>query len=113
MTNSYVPEAGDVVWMQFDPQVGHEQMGKRPALVISPSRYNSKVGLMLCCPITTKSKGYIFEVSIETDRISGVVMADQIRYFDWRERGAVKASEVLPDYLIETRMKIKALLELD
>jgi mRNA interferase MazF len=113
VSNSYVPDAGDVVWMQFDPQAGHEQMGKRPALVISPARYNSKVGLILCCPITSKGKGYIFEVGIETDRISGVVMADQIRTFDWRERGAVKAGEAPMDSLIETKMKIKALLELD
>jgi mRNA interferase MazF len=111
--NSYVPEAGDVVWMQFDPQVGHEQMGKRPALVVSPSRYNSKVGLMLCCPITSKAKGYIFEVEVETEGISGVVMADQIRSFDWRERGAVKAGEVTADALVATRMKIKALLEIE
>lgn len=113
MGNSYVPEAGDVVWMQFDPHVGHEQMGKRPALVISPSRYNSKVGLMLCCPITSKSKGYIFEVLIETEQISGVVMADHIRSFDWRERGVVKAGVVTADALVATKMKIKALLEID
>ena len=113
MNNSYVPEAGDVVWMQFDPQAGHEQMGKRPALVVSPSRYNAKVGLMLCCPITAKAKGYIFEVEIETERISGVVMADHIRSFDWRERGAVKAGEALADALVATKMKLKALMEID
>lgn len=113
MSNSYVPEAGDVVWMQFDPQAGSEQMGKRPALVLSPSRYNAKVGLMLCCPITSKSKGYVFEVDIETERISGVVMADQISTFDWRERGAVKAGEVPAEALVATKMKLKALLEID
>jgi mRNA interferase MazF len=113
VSNSYVPEAGDVVWMQFDPQAGHEQMGKRPALVISPSRYNAKVGLMLCCPITSKSKGYIFEVGIETDRVSGVIMTDQIRSFDWKERGAVKAGEVPADDLVATKMKLKALLEIE
>lgn len=113
MSKSYVPEAGDVVWMQFDPQAGHEQMGKRPALVISPSSYNAKVGLMLCCPITSKEKGYIFEVGIETDRISGVVMADQIRTFDWRQRGAVKAGEAPAEALVTTKMKLKALLEIE
>jgi mRNA interferase MazF len=99
--------------MQFDKHVGHEQMGKRPALVLSPSRYNSKVGLMLCCPITSKSKGYIFEVGLATEQISGVVLADQIRSFDWRERGAVKAGEVSADALVAIKMKLKALLQLD
>ena len=113
MRDAYVPEAGDVVWMQFDKQVGHEQMGKRPALVLSPSRYNSKVGLMLCCPITSKSKGYVFEVEIETERISGVIMADHIRSFDWRERATVKAGEVSADALVATKMKLKALLQID
>jgi mRNA interferase MazF len=82
----YIPDRGDVVWINFDPQSGHEQKGKRPAIVISPKEYNEKVSLGLFCPITSKIKNYPFEVRIETEKISGVVLSDQIKSFDWRAR---------------------------
>lgn len=113
MNTAFLPEAGDLVWLDFDPQVGHEQKGKRPALVVSPARYNAKAGLILCCPITSKSKGYSFEVTVETEHISGVVIADQVRSIDWRARAAKKAGKVSPTVLLETRQKLKALLEIE
>src|SRR5260363_370263 len=88
MARRYVPEAGDRVWLQFDPQAGHEQAGHRPALVLSPAAYNGKISLMLCCPLTTQIKGYPFEVSIDDDRPSAV-LADQVKSLDWVVRKAV------------------------
>jgi len=82
----YVPERGDIVWLNFNPGSGHEQKGKRPAIVISPKGYNEKVGLGLFCPITSKIKNYPFEVKIENDKINGVVLTDQIKSLDWKTR---------------------------
>jgi len=84
--NRYIPERGDIVWLNFEPQSGHEQKGKRPAIVISPKEYNEKVGLGLFCPITSKIKDYPFEVKISTKKINGVVLSDQIKSFDWKSR---------------------------
>ncbi len=111
MSRSYVPEAGDVVWLQFDPQAGHEQAGHRPALVLSPSRYNAIRGMMVCCPMTTKIKGYPFEVVVDAEK-PGAVLADQVKNLDWRARKAVRKGRVAPAVLAEVRAKIKALLEL-
>jgi len=86
VSRSYVPDAGDLVWASFDPQAGHEQSGRRPALVLSPAGYNGKVGLVLACPITSQIKGYPFEVSVTSKRIKGVVLSDQVRSLDWRAR---------------------------
>ena len=86
VTRSYVPDAGDLVWASFDPQAGHEQAGRRPALVLSPAEYNGRVGLVLACPITSQIKGYPFEVSVTSKRIKGVVLSDQVRSLDWRAR---------------------------
>ena len=83
-TRTYVPEAGDIVWLQFDPQAGHEQAGHRPAMVLSPAAYNVKKGLMVCCPLTTKVKGYPFEVLTDMDGQDGAVLADQVKSLDWR-----------------------------
>lgn len=86
--NSYVPDRGDIVWVDFDPQRGHEQAGRRPALTLSPQTYNRKAGLALMCPITSKIKDYPFEVSVKQDKIQGAVLADQIQSLDWRERNS-------------------------
>lgn len=83
---SYVPDAGDLVWASFDPRLGHEQAGRRPGIVISPIAYNELVGLALTCPITSRVKGYPFEVPIVGRRINGVILADQVRSLDWRSR---------------------------
>lgn len=89
VTLPYTPDRGDIVWLNFSPHAGHEQAGRRPALVLSPVEYNAKTGLALMCPITSRSKGYPFEVSLpSTYPVTGVVLADQIRNLDWRVRNA-------------------------
>lgn len=109
MVRRYVPDAGDVVWLHFDPQAGHEQAGHRPALVISPAAYNGKTGLMLCCPMTTQIKGYPFEVVIDGDRPSAV-LSDQIKSLDWVVRKASRKGNVSRDELNEVRKKASALI---
>ena len=108
----YVPESGDVVWLQFSRQVGHEQAGHRPALVISPASYNSRVGLAICCPLTTALKGYPFEVQVEVDGVPAAILSDQVKSLDWRARQARLKSTVSPEVLAHVRAKLKALLQL-
>jgi len=89
MPRRYAPNRGDVVWISFDPRVGHEQAGRRPAVVVSPGSYNGKVGLAILCPITNQVKGYPFEVGIPPGlNVSGVVLSDQAKSLDWRVRKA-------------------------
>ena len=107
----FVPEAGDIVWLQFDPQAGHEQAGHRPALVLSPARYNAARGMMVCCPMSSRIKGYVFEVVV-TQEPPSVVLADQIKSLDWRARGATRKGAAPPEILADVRAKIKALLRL-
>ena len=109
-TRSYVPDSGDVVWLEFDPQAGHEQAGHRPALVISPSSYNSKTNLMVCCPMTTKIKGHPFEVLSQLDGVDCAVLSDQVKSLDWKVRKAKKKGTVHPEVMLHVRAKIKALL---
>ena len=106
---AYVPDAGDVVWLEFDPQVGHEQAGHRPAVVLSPAAYNGKTGLMVCCPLTTKAKGYPFEVPI-AGKPAGVVLADQVKNLDWQARKAVRKGRVTDEELAQVRAKLRALV---
>lgn len=108
---SYVPDRGDIVWLQFNPQAGHEQAGHRPALVLSPASYNRRSGLMLCCPMTSQRKGYPFEVvnAVDTDRES-VVLADQVKSLDWKVRKAVKKGTASVDVIAETLSKLQTLL---
>ena len=84
----YIPDRGDIVWLQFDPQSGHEQAGRRPALTLSPKAYNEKVGLAIFCPVTSQEKGYPFEVKISEETIQGVILADQVKSLDWKKREA-------------------------
>src|SRR5437660_4922179 len=85
----YVPERGDAVWITLDPQAGHEQAGRRPAVVLSPASYNSRVGLALLCPITNQVKQYPFEVAIPPGQsATGVVLSDEVKSLDWRARNA-------------------------
>lgn len=109
MPGGYVPDAGDIVWLNFDPQTGHEQAGHRPAVVLSPATYNAKTSLMLCCPMTTQVKSYPFEVLIGAP-IRSVVLADQIKSLDWRKRRARRKGAVSPAELAEVRAKIRALI---
>lgn len=105
----YVPAAGDVVWLQFTPQAGREQSGHRPSLVLSPASYN-RFGLMLCCPMTTRIKGYPFEVAIADNRES-VALADQVKSLDWRARHARRRGSVSAEELAEVRSKAVALMQ--
>ncbi len=105
----FVPDAGDIVWLEFHPQAGHEQAGHRPAFVLSPAAYNRKTGLMLCCPMTTQVKGYPFEVAVAGNP-QGVALADQVKSLDWKARKAKRKGRAAPAELAEVRAKIKALL---
>jgi mRNA interferase MazF len=109
MPPAYVPDAGDIVWINFDPQAGHEQAGHRPAVVLSPAAYNTKTSLMLCCPMTTHIKNYPFEVLIAGSARSAV-LADQIKSLDWRRRRAKRKGAISPAELAEVRAKIRALI---
>jgi mRNA interferase MazF len=110
MVKNYVPEKGDIVWLNFNPQTGHEQMGRRPAIVISPIEYNKKVGLGLFCPITSKEKGYPFEVRIENKRINGVVLSDQIKSLDWNIREVEFIIKAKTNEIDDVINKIKTIL---
>lgn len=109
MPKPYVPEAGDIVWLRFDPQAGHEQAGHRPELVLAPAAYNGKTGMMVCCPMTTRAKGYPFEVGIAGTQ-AGVALADQVKSLDWRVRRATRKGRVSSGELAEVRAKIIALI---
>ena len=109
MVRSYVPDAGDIVWLSFDPQAGHEQAGHRPAVVLSPSAYNAKTSLMICCPMTSQIKNYPFEVRIAGASPSAV-LADQVKSLDWRKRGARRKGTISAAELTEVRAKIRALI---
>ena len=109
MAPRYVPDAGDIVWLNFTPQAGREQAGHRPALVISPLAYNDKTSLMLCCPMTTQVKGYPFEVLIQSET-SSIVLSDQVKSVDWRVRKAKRKGRVSAEELAEVRARIYALI---
>lgn len=109
MARPYVPDAGDVVWISFNPQAGHEQSGHRPAVVLSPSSYNAKAGLMVCCPMTTQIKGYPFEVVLAGQRPSAA-LADQVKSVDWRHRRAKRKGRISDAELAEVRGKVCALI---
>jgi len=109
----YVPDAGDLVWLTFDPQAGSEQAGRRPALVVTPRPYNSAAGLALCCPVTSRVKGYPFEVALGTqDPVQGVVLADHLKSLDWQARKASLISRVADPVLEDVRAKLRPLLGL-
>ena len=108
---TYIPERGDLVWITLDPQAGHEQKGRRPALVLSPGLYNEKVGLAILCPITTKLKGYPFEVVIpEGLEIEGVILSDQVKCLDWQIRNAEFQARLPEPILDEVIQKLTSLL---
>jgi mRNA interferase MazF len=112
MPRRYAPDRGDVVWLQFNPQAGHEQAERRPALVISPKLYNQRVGLALFCPITSSTKGYPFEVVLpETGKFIGPILSDQIKSLDWRVRQAKRISRAPKEVVSEVLAKIHALLD--
>jgi mRNA interferase MazF len=108
---AYVPARGDLVWLEFDPQTGHEQAGRRPALVVSHTAYNKKVGLALLCPITSAVKSYPFEVALPSGLpVSGVVLSDQVKSLDWRARRAARIAAVPAPILDQVVARIVALI---
>ena len=106
----YVPNQGDIVWLELGPTRGHEQSGRRPALVLSPKKYNGLVGLMLICPITSKSKGYAFEVPLGISKIIGVVLSDQVRSLDWKTRRVAFIERIDESAFARVISNIKTLL---
>ena len=112
MAGPYVPERGDIVWLQFTPQAGHEQAGYRPALVISPRSYNRRVGLALFCPVSSQVKGYPFEVELPPGlEATGAILSDQVKSLDWRVRKAKHVCTVSAEIMDETIARILALVD--
>jgi len=109
---NYIPDRGHIIWINLNPQAGHEQAGRRPAVVLSPSLYNNKTGLAILCPITTQVKGYPFEVIIPPGKlVSGVILADQVKCLDWHTRNAELIC-ILPEIvIIEVLKKLGTLLQ--
>ena len=108
---AYIPDSGDIVWIMFNPQAGYEQAGHRPALVLSPKTYNGKVGLAILCPITSQIKGYPFEVKIPDGLlVSGAVLSDQVKSFDWKARKAEFACKLPLASFEEVIQKLSALI---
>lgn len=107
--SEYVPDVGDIIWLNFTPQVGHEQAGHRPAVVLTPASYNQLTGLLIYCPLTTKIKGYPFEVHI-AGKPQNVVLSDQVKSLDWRVRKAEFKGKIAESELEEIRKKVGVLL---
>lgn len=106
---SRAPDAGEIIWVDFDPQAGREQAGHRPAVVLTAAAYNLRSGLLICVPLTTRVKGYPFEVPVAGAR-NGVALIDHVRSIDWRARGARAKGRVSEDELEEIRAKLQALV---
>ena len=112
MSAAYIPDAGDIVWLNFTPHTGNEQAGRRPAVVLSPKAYNSKTGLLVCVPITSQIKGYPFEVLLSGTEVSGAALADQVKNLDWRSRQAQYKGKISMAEIQEIKAKLAALLKL-
>jgi len=111
---AYVPRCGDVVWITLNPQAGREEAGRRPAVVVSPQSYNSKVGLAIFCPVTGQIKGYPFEVLIPAGLpVVGAVLSDQVKSLDWRARKAELICTLPAEIIAEVLRKLAALLTTD
>ena len=111
MKSAFVPDAGDFVWLTFDPQAGREQAGRRPALVLSPKLYNVKSGLVLACPVTNQVKGYPFEVAVPAGSgATGVILADHVKSVDWKARHAERLGRCTKEVMEEVRTRLAPLL---
>jgi len=108
--SDYIPNRGDIVWLDFNPQLGHEQRGRRPAIVLSHKKYNEKIGLGIFCPITSKQKGYPFEVVIKGIKIDGSILSDQVKSLDWKIRNIEYIERVNDNILEEVLDKIKVII---
>lgn len=112
MAAAYVPDEGDIIWLNFTPQSGHEQAGRRPAVVLSPAAYNQRAGLLICVPITNQVKGYPFEVVLSGSGATGAALADQVKNLDWKTRQAERKGQATSAEISDIKAKIKALLKL-
>jgi len=113
VARAYVPDAGDLVWLTFDPQAGHEQRGRRPALILSPRTYNARARLAIACPITSHVKGYPFEVLLPSgNKIEGAILADHVKNLDWQVRRAVFAAKAPDAIVTDVRERLRVLLGL-
>ena len=110
MVSRYVPEEGDIVWLEFDPQAGHEQAGHRPAVVLSRKAYNRKTGLAIFCPITTRIKGYPFEVNVNGKKVKGAILSDQVKSLDWKARRAKPIEKLDDEALAEVVAKLSSIV---
>jgi len=108
----FVPDEGDIVWLSFTPQSGHEQASRRPAVVLSPKAYNQRSGLLVCVPVTNQIKGYPFEVALSGSVASGAALADQVKSLDWKTRQAERMGLATSGEMAEIKAKIRALLKL-
>ena len=106
----YIPNKGDLIWLDFSPQMGYEQKGKRPAIVISSKEYNKKTHLSLCCPITSNRKNYPFEVVLRAQKIKGVILTDHLKNLDWKARKAKFIEKAKTKTVSECIEKIMALI---
>ncbi len=114
MMDNYIPNRGDVVWINMNPQAGHEQAGRRPAVVLSPYSYNAKVGLALFSPVTNQIKGYPFEVIIpEGFKVTGAILSDQVKSLDWKVRNAEFFDKIPESVTLEILTKFTTLLRID
>ncbi len=107
----YVPNRGDLVWLSFNPQAGHEQSGKRPAIVLTPKDYNRKTDLLIACPITSQIKGYPFEVRLVGKKITGVILSDQVKSLDWKVRNAQLIERAGAETIAEVQEKLLLLIQ--
>ena len=112
MVKRYVPEAGDIAWLNFDPQVGHEQGRRRPALVLTEQAYNRASGLMVVCPLTSRRKPYPFSLPVTVDKIEGAILVDHVKSTDWEARNATFHSKADPALLERVRAYIARLLKI-
>jgi mRNA interferase MazF len=108
--SAYIPDAGDVVWLDFSPTVGREQSGHRPAAVLTPRAYNERSGLLFCVPLTTRVKGYTFEVSVGSGADAGVALVDQSRSIDWQRRSVRRKGKLTEDELSRVRLRLRSLI---
>ncbi|MCP5452596.1 MAG: endoribonuclease MazF [Spirochaetaceae bacterium] len=107
----YIPDRKDIVWLDFNPQLGHEQRGRRPALVVSHKEYNQKIGMAIFCPITSKIKGYPFEVIVQGSRIEGCVLSDQVKSLDWTVRNIEFIEKLPSEVFAELLARIKVIID--
>ena len=113
MAKKYIPDRGDIIWISLNPQAGHEQAGRRPVLVLSPSSYNRKVGLAIMCPITNQIKGYPFEVVIPDGiEVTGAVLSDQVKCLDWKARRAELMGTLSSDVIKQVLKKLNTLIQI-